>query len=139
MSDQTPPRPGNEAPAAPAARTASAVRAIVKVAAGTSVNPFDREAYARDTNKGYGEAMGRGLELTCTLLVMVGLGLLIDHLAGTSPLFVIILSVLGFVGISVKLYLGYDLEMAKHEDGAIWNRKPSGATGGGDRSDREAA
>jgi hypothetical protein len=36
--------------------------------------------------------------------------------------------VLGFAGITVKLFLGYDLEMKKHEEGAIWNRKPGGAS-----------
>ena len=39
------------------------------------------------------------------------------------PLFVIIFSILGFAGITVKLFLGYDTEMKKHEEGAIWNRK----------------
>ncbi|MCU1354601.1 MAG: hypothetical protein JWM89_19 [Acidimicrobiales bacterium] len=127
MSDQTPPRPGNEAPAAPAAQTPSTVRAVVAAASGTTINPLDRSSYAVATNRGYGEAMGRGLELALTLLVMVGLGLLVDHLAGTSPLFVIVFSVLGFAGISVKLYLGYDLEMRKHDDGAVWSRSSDGS------------
>ncbi len=131
MSDLTPPRPGNEAPAAPA-QTPAAVRAVVSAAAGTTVNPLDRSSYAVATNRGYGEAMGRGLELALTLLVMVGLGLLVDHLAGTSPLFVIIFSVLGFAGISVKLYLGYDLEMRKHDDGAVWNRGKADRSGNHD-------
>ena len=33
-----------------------------------------------------------------------------------------------FAGITVKLFLGYDLEMKKHEEGAIWNRKAGEAS-----------
>ena len=130
--------PGNDAPAGPAdAPTGAlsgdtgttvprAVRATGKVvmaaAAGTTVNPLDRDNYAVATNAGYGTAMGRGLELAITLLVCCGIGLGIDHVAGTSPLFTIIFSVVGFAGIGVKLKLGYDLEMDAHEKDAIWNR-----------------
>lgn len=97
-------------------------RAVVATAAGTTVNPLDRSSYAVATNAGYGNAMGRGLELALTLAVFSAFGWFVDRVAGTSPLFTIIFSVVGFVGISVKLWLGYDLEMRRHEDGAIWNR-----------------
>lgn len=97
-------------------------RAIVSVAAGTTVDPFDREGYAMETNRGYGEAMGRGLELTLTVAAMTGIGWLLDRVAGTAPLFIAIFSVVGFVGICVKLWVGYDLEMRKHDEGAIWSR-----------------
>ena len=141
--------PGNEAPTGPAATPPAAssgalgdvpVRAlgerpvrkrnpiakfVLASAAGTS-SPLHRDNYAVATNRGYGEAMGRGLELALTLLVMVGLGWGADHLAGTSPLFTIVFSVLGFAGITTKLYIGYDLEMRRHEDGAIWNRGKAG-------------
>lgn len=120
MADTDLSTPGSEAPADGKLR--SATRAIVAVASGTSVNPFDRSEYAKPTNRGYGDAMGRGLELALTLAAMAGIGWLIDQALGTAPLFTAILSVVGFVGISVKLWIGYDLEMRKHEDGAIWNR-----------------
>lgn len=90
-------------------------------------NAFERDSYATATNAGYGTAMGRGLELAVTLLVMVGIGFGVDRLFGTSPLFAIVFSVLGFAGITVKLFLGYDLEMKKHEEGAIWNRESDAA------------
>ena len=97
-------------------------RAVVATAAGTTVNPLDRSSYAVATNAGYGNAMGRGLELALTLAVFSAIGWLVDHAAGTAPLFIIVFSVIGFAGISVKLWLGYDLEMKAHEEGAIWNR-----------------
>lgn len=126
MSDPTSLRPGNDAPAAPAAPSSKAARAVVAAAAGTSVNPFDREEYAGATSKGYGDAMGRGLELALTVLVFGGIGLWIDHVAGTSPVFAIALSLFGCIGIGVKLYLGYDLDMRKAEDGKAWTRDTEG-------------
>lgn len=126
--------PGNDAPAGsadapaagPATDSASKVdsvgRAVVAAAAGTTVNPLDRSSYAVATNRGYGDAMGRGLELALTLAVLSGIGWLIDRQIGTTPLFTAILSVVGFAGISVKLWIGYDLEMRRHDEGAIWNR-----------------
>ena len=118
MSDPTPRTQGSEA------RVTSPMRAVSAslLATGTKTKAFDRESYATATNSGYGTAMGRGLELAVTLLVMVGIGFGIDHLFGTAPLFAIVFSVLGFAGITVKLFLGYDLEMRKHEEGAIWNQ-----------------
>ena len=124
MADSTPPTPGNDAPAAAPQRTAtSAPDRGAEVA-----TAFERKSYAMATSRGYGNAMGRGFELAITLFVMVGLGLLLDHWFGTRPLCTIVLSVLGFAGIGVKLKLGYDLEMAQHEEGAIWNRKPGAAS-----------
>ena len=119
MSDPTSRTKGNEAPAIAAARAANASLLGKKL----SSRSFDRSSYATATNAGYSTAMGRGLELAVTLLVMVGIGLLADRIFGTAPLFVIVFSIFGFAGITVKLFLGYDLEMKKHEEGAIWNRK----------------
>jgi F0F1-type ATP synthase assembly protein I len=91
-----------------------------------AANPLHRASYARSLNRGFGDAMGRGLELALTLVVMVGIGWLIDRAAGTSPTFIIVLSVIGFAGTAVKLKIGYDLEMRKLDaPDAVWNR-PSG-------------
>ncbi len=120
MSDSTPLAPGNDAPAAAPRRSATAApNSGAKV-----TGQFERSAYAAATSRGYGNAMGRGFELAITLAVMVGIGWLADRIFGTEPLLIIIFSVLGFAGIAVKLWIGYDLEMKQHDDGAIWNRKP---------------
>ena len=83
---------------------------------------LDRETYAPATSRGYSEAMGRGIELALTLVVVGGIGWLVDRAAGTYPLFTLIFSLAGFAGISAKLWLGYDLEMRKHDQDAVWNR-----------------
>lgn len=88
---------------------------------------FDRSSYGAALNRGYGDAMGRGIELALTLVVVGGIGWLIDRAAGTYPLFTVVLSVLGFAGITAKLFLGYDLEMRKIDHDAVWNRSSAPA------------
>ncbi|MCU1454257.1 MAG: hypothetical protein JWN46_2403 [Acidimicrobiales bacterium] len=75
-------------------------------------------------NRGYGDSFSRGLELALVPVVFGGIGWLADRAAGTSPGFTIGLIVFGFVGIFVKMWLGYDLQMRNEEAGAVWNRKP---------------
>jgi F0F1-type ATP synthase assembly protein I len=70
----------------------------------------------------YSQTLGRGFELVLTLVVFGAVGWGLDRLLGTSPWFTLGLGLLGFVGISLKLWYGYDLEMREHERGAIWNR-----------------
>ena len=120
MSDPTPLTLGTEAPAdASAARPAIPVNQTETQRASGSL---DRETYAPATSRGYSEAMGRGIELALTLVVVGGIGWLVDRAAGTYPLFTVIFSLAGFAGISAKLWLGYDLEMRKHDQDAVWNR-----------------
>lgn len=121
-------RPFREGGSLAGPRTQKLTRILTAGAAGTT-SPLHRSNYAGPTSRGYGEAMGRGFELALTLVVMGGIGWGIDHLAGTYPLFVIIFSVLGFAGVTVKLFIGYDLEMRGHTDGAIWNRGKAVADG----------
>ena len=118
MSDPTPLSTGNDAPAASAAAPSAPSRPVR-----TSTNPLLPKNYSPELNRGYGTATNRGLELALTFVVMTGLGFLADRYFGTTPTFTIIFSLVGFAGISIKLWLGYDLEMKAHEDGAIWNRK----------------
>jgi F0F1-type ATP synthase assembly protein I len=125
MTDSTSRIQGNEAPAPSVRPSVVVARAFSASLLGRPANDegaFDRKAYATETSRGYGSAMSRGIELALTLVVMVGLGWVADRIFGTYPLFTIVFSILGFAGISVKLFLGYDLEMKKHEEGAVWNR-----------------
>jgi hypothetical protein len=118
---------GKDAPTETAAGPSAAASAPAADGAGggeREVAAFGRKAYGLATSRGFGNAMGRGFEMAITLLIMVGLGWLVDSVFDTRPLFIIIFSVLGFAGTFVKLWIGYDLDMRKEEDGAIWNRKP---------------
>lgn len=124
MSDTDLTAPGTHAPSGRAETSDREVRSPLA----KKLSPLARSSYAKATNEGYGTAMGRGIELTLTLAVMVGIGWLADRAAGTAPLFIIIFSVIGFAGITAKLFIGYDMEMRQHEDGAIWNRGRTAAS-----------
>ena len=117
MSDTTPLSSGTNADSAVETRPS-------RVAPGTKKlsKQFDRSSYGASSNRGYGKSTARGFELALTLAVMVGIGWLIDGALGTRPIFTIVLSIVGFAGIGIKLWMGYDLEMQEHEEGAIWNR-----------------
>jgi F0F1-type ATP synthase assembly protein I len=78
----------------------------------------DRQA----TYNGFGQALSQAVEFVAVPLLFGLLGLFIDHLAGTRPLFTVIFAVFGLVGISVRMYYGYKEAMAREEEGKPWTR-----------------
>ncbi len=70
----------------------------------------------QDLNRGFSDALGRGIDLALTPVVFGLIGWLIDRLAGTSPVFTIVVATIGVVGTIVKMKLGYDKEMAAFDD-----------------------
>jgi hypothetical protein len=66
-----------------------------------------RQATAGSTNEG----LGQGAEAAIGLLVFFGIGFAVDHFAGTTPIFMIALSVFFAIGQFVKMWYGYDLKM----------------------------
>lgn len=75
---------------------------------------FDLRA-RQDLNRGFSDALGRGVDLALTPVVFGLVGWLIDRAAGTSPLFTFVVAAIGVAGTAVKIKLGYDKEMAAHE------------------------
>lgn len=69
----------------------------------------------RETTRQFNRSHG-SFELAFAPLILALIGLWIDHRIGTTPLFVISLAVLGFVGVGVKLYYAYRYEMAGHAE-----------------------
>jgi hypothetical protein len=82
---------------------------------------FDLRA-RQQLNRGYSDGMARGMEIVLTPLFLGGLGWLVDGWLGTGKVFAIAFGVFGIVGISAKLKLGYDKQMAKVEAGKPWTR-----------------
>jgi hypothetical protein len=70
----------------------------------------------QDLNRGFSEAFGRGIDLALTPVVFGLIGWLIDRVAGTSPVFTIVVATIGVVGTIVKMKLGYDKDMAVYDD-----------------------
>jgi hypothetical protein len=60
--------------------------------------------------------IGRGIELALVVVVFLGLGYLLDRWLGTKPIFMIALFLFAVAGEMVKLWLGYDEKMRKHEE-----------------------
>ena len=85
----------------------------------TLVSP-DRRDYKRDSYRGFGDGLARAFELAVTPMVFGAFGYLLDAWLHTRPLFMIVLVVLSLVGISIRMWFGYDQEMRQHEAKAAW-------------------
>ena len=82
----------------------------------------------RAMNQGFGDGMSRAFELVATPMVFGGIGWAIDRVAGTSPVFLVILAVFGVVGTFVRFWYGYDQEMRSHEASGRWAARTGDAT-----------
>lgn len=67
----------------------------------------------RETTRQFNRSYG-SFELAFAPVIMALIGLWIDRRIGTTPLLVIALAVLGFIGVGLKLYYAYRFEMATH-------------------------
>jgi F0F1-type ATP synthase assembly protein I len=74
----------------------------------------DRHAI-RQLNKGFADAVSRSFEFVATIAMFTGLGWLLDHFLGTAPVFLVILTVLGFAGNLLRSWYAYDATMRKLE------------------------
>lgn len=81
----------------------------------------------QQTNRGFSDAMSHSFELALTPAVFGALGWLIDRVAGTSPLFTVVLAVFGVVGTVAKFWIDYDRRMKQLESEGIWNRQSAAA------------
>jgi F0F1-type ATP synthase assembly protein I len=61
-------------------------------------------------------ALGKGMDFAFTLALFFGLGYLLDRWFGTTPLFMIALSVMSIVGLSYRIWTKYEAEMQAHDD-----------------------
>lgn len=82
-------------------------------------------AAQRQINRGYNDGFARSVEFVLTPLFLGAIGFGLDAWLGTRPLLAIVLGLLGVVGVFVKMWLGYDREMQRHEADASWRRSPA--------------
>jgi F0F1-type ATP synthase assembly protein I len=75
------------------------------------------------------DSFGQGLDATITLLVFLAAGFGLDRWLGTTPLFMIVLTVIASIGIFYKLKLGYDAKMTQHEQRLQATREATGSAG----------
>lgn len=65
--------------------------------------------------QGLDDGFTRAIELVLTPVVFALFGLGIDALAGTTPLFTIVLALFAIVGQSAMMWYRYDARMREHE------------------------
>ena len=71
--------------------------------------------------------LSHGAEIAFGVLVFFGIGFAVDYFLGTTPLFMIVLTVFSCIGNFAKIWYGYDANMKKLEaERAEMRRVPSG-------------
>jgi hypothetical protein len=74
-------------------------------------------------NRGFSDALGRGIDLALTPVVFGLIGWGLDRWLGTGRVLTIVCAAIGVVGTFVKVKLGYDREMAAFDDTPATRRR----------------
>jgi len=69
----------------------------------------------KNTQVNTSEPLGHGFDAAFVVVLFFGLGFLFDRILGTTPLFMIMMTILGAVGVFVRFWYRYDARMAQHE------------------------
>ena len=69
----------------------------------------------KNTQVNTSEPLGHGFDAAFVVVLFFGLGFLLDRMLGTTPLFMIVMTILGAVGVFVRFWYRYDARMAQHE------------------------
>ena len=78
-------------------------------------SPDDSARTDQAAIRGYADTLSRAFEFAVTTAVFGGLGALVDRWLGTSPIFLVVLLLLGIVGQFARLWYAYDAQMRQHE------------------------
>lgn len=74
----------------------------------------------QETYRGFGDALAMAFEIAVTPLLFGLGGYFLDRWLGTSPLFTVVLSLLAIIGMSAKLWYGYEARMQVHDAAGPW-------------------
>lgn len=95
-------------------RTAPAAK-IARLVAGS--------AGARKGGRGPSDdVLGGGMEIALMVPVFLGLGWLLDRWLDTTPIFMIVMVVLGLIGVFCRLRYSYEEKMKEHEQARLDQR-----------------
>jgi F0F1-type ATP synthase assembly protein I len=61
------------------------------------------------------EPLGHGFDAAFVVVLFFGLGYLLDRVLSTTPLFMIVFTIVGAVGVFVRFWYRYDARMTEHE------------------------
>ena len=62
------------------------------------------------------DSLGHGMDAVIMMAIFLGVGYGLDRLFNTVPLFMIVMSVLGAVGLFARFYYRYEAKMDEHEE-----------------------
>lgn len=62
------------------------------------------------------EPLGLGFDAAVVLMLFFGFGALLDWLLGTTPIFMIVMTLVGAAGVFARFWYRYDANMAAHEE-----------------------
>lgn len=71
-------------------------------------------------------ALGKGMDFAFTLALFFGLGYLLDRWFGTTPVFMIALSVIAIVGLTFRIWTKYEAEMQAHDEARAQSMQQAG-------------
>lgn len=76
---------------------------------------------------GSSDSLGRGMDMALTLAVFLVLGWLLDNWLGTTPLFMIVLTVVSAAGQFLRMKYTYDAQMERLEAERLAGRQSGAA------------
>jgi hypothetical protein len=96
-------QPSDTTRPAPAARIARLVAGPTRSGARKGRGPSD-------------DVLGGGMEIALMVPIFLVLGWLLDRWLGTTPIFMIVMVVLGLIGVFCRLRYSYEAKMREHEE-----------------------
>lgn len=61
------------------------------------------------------DSLGHGMDAVITLMLFLGLGFGLDTLIGTTPIFMIVFTIVGAAGLFARFYYQYSARMDEHD------------------------
>lgn len=77
----------------------------------------------RELYQGFGDTLAVAFELAVTPVVVGLIGYGLDRWLGTLPILTIVLVLMALVGLSARMYYGYDARMRVHEANGPWAKR----------------
>lgn len=69
----------------------------------------------RETNKGLGDGLALAFEIAVTPTIFGVIGFMLDRWLGIVPVLTLVLGLFAVVGVFVRMWYGYDLQMREQE------------------------
>jgi F0F1-type ATP synthase assembly protein I len=77
---------------------------------------------AASWQRGLGDGFSLAVEFVAVPLILALIGFGLDRWLNTSPVFVVVLGAIGFVGVILRTYYAYLARMEYEEEGKPWTR-----------------